>query len=155
MTYLDIQDTAQKLGIAVPTLRRKLARMSPQDLARVSLRKGKKILYQYQALGALIDIVDREKPGPSAGDFSAGAQDYTRQLLAQNDRLLDTIREKDKQIEILWARVSSLQAEIKDYIKQLGGAQGASAPQGSEPVPVIAWVLALVSVGLLLYLFLW
>lgn len=146
---LPFSDVAKMYGISESTFRRRLKKLDRKSIKELTKYVNGKVFIVVNKL-SLYENIENNEIIPFNNEIDIKDNTESENLWKQNEKLLNTISEKDNEIRNLTSMVLKLQNDINGYIKQLG--EGSREPGNNIADIIIKVVLAIVLVVLCWYL---
>ena len=145
---LPFSDVAKMYGISESTFRRRLKKLDKKSIKELTKYVNGKVFIVVNKL-SLYEKIENIEILPFNDEIDIKDSSESENLWKQNEKLLNTISEKDNEIRNLTSIVLKLQNDINGYVKQLS--EGAKDPVNISDI-ILKVVLALCLVALSLYL---
>ena len=145
---LPFSDVAKMYGISESTFRRRLKKLDKKEFIQLTKYVNGKVFIVVNKL-SLYEKIEKIEILPYNDEIDIKDSSESENLWKQNEKLLNTISEKDNEIRNLTTMVMKLQNDINGYIKQLG--EGAKDTGNISDI-IIKVVLSLCLVVLVWYL---
>ena len=146
---LPFSEVAKMYGISESTFRRRLKKLDRKNIKELTKYVNGKVFIVVNKL-SLYENIENTAILPFNDEIDIKDNTESENLWKQNEKLLDTISEKDNEIRNLTSMVMKLQNDINGYIKQLG--EGSREPGNNIADIIIKIALAIVLVVLCWYL---
>ena len=146
---LPFSEVAKMYGVSESTFRRRLKKLDKKSIKELTKYVNGKVFIVVNKL-SLYEKIEKIEILPFNDEIDIKDSSESENLWKQNEKLLNTISEKDNEIRNLTSMVLKLQNDINGYIKQLG--EGSREPGNNIADIIIKVVLAIVLVVLCWYL---
>jgi len=148
---LPFSDVAKMYGISESTFRRRLKKLDKKEFSQLTKYVNGKVFIVVNKL-SLYEKIEKIEILPFNNEIDIKDNSESENLWKQNEKLLNTISEKDNEIRNLTTMVFKLQNDINGYIKQLSEGSKDPAESGNISDIILKVVLALSLVVLVWYL---
>jgi DNA-binding Lrp family transcriptional regulator len=145
---LPFSEVAKMYGVSESTFRRRLKKLDKKSIKELTKYVNGKVFIVVNKL-SLYEKIENIEILPFNDEIDIKDSSESENLWKQNEKLLNTISEKDNEIRNLTSIVLKLQNDINGYVKQLS--EGAKDPVNISDI-IIKIVLAIVLVVLCWYL---
>jgi len=145
---LPFSDVAKMYGISESTFRRRLKKLDKKEFSQLTKYVNGKVFIVVSKL-SLFEKIEKIEILPYNDEIDIKDSSESENLWKQNEKLLNTISEKDNEIRNLTSMVIKLQSDINGYVKQLS--EGSREPGNISDI-ILKVVLALCLVVLVWYL---
>jgi DNA-binding Lrp family transcriptional regulator len=145
---LPFSDVAKMYGISESTFRRRLKKLDRKSIKELTKYVNGKVFVVANKL-SIYDKIENIEILPYSNEIDIKDNTESENLWKQNEKLLNTISEKDNEIKNLTTMVMKLQNDINGYIKQLGEGSKDTEPMSDK---ILKIVLVVVLLGLAAYL---
>jgi len=145
---LPFSEVAKMYGVSESTFRRRLKKLDKKSIKELTKYVNGKVFIVVNKL-SLYEKIENIEILPFNDEIDIKDSSESENLWKQNEKLLNTISEKDNEIRNLTSIVLKLQNDINGYVKQLS--EGAKDPVNISDI-IIKVVLAIVLVVLCWYL---
>ena len=145
---LPFSEVAKMYGVSESTFRRRLKKLDKKSINELTKYVNGKVFIVVNKL-SLYEKIENIEILPFNDEIDIKDSSESENLWKQNEKLLNTISEKDNEIRNLTSIVLKLQNDINGYVKQLS--EGAKDPVNISDI-IIKVVLAIVLVVLCWYL---
>jgi DNA-binding Lrp family transcriptional regulator len=145
---LPFSDVAKMYGISESTFRRRLKKLDRKSIKELTKYVNGKVFVVANKL-SIYDKIENIEILPYSNEIDIKDNTESENLWKQNEKLLNTISEKDNEIKNLTTMVMKLQNDINGYIKQLGEGSKDTEPMSDK---ILKIVLVFVLLGLAAYL---
>ena len=145
---LPFSDVAKMYGISESTFRRRLKKLDRKSIKELTKYVNGKVFIVVNKL-SLYENIENTAILPFNDEIDIKDNTESENLWKQNEKLLNTISEKDNEIRNLTSMVLKLQNDINGYIKQIG--EGSREPGNNIADIILKTVLAIVLVVLVWY----
>jgi DNA-binding Lrp family transcriptional regulator len=135
-------------GISESTFRRRLKKLDRKSIKELTKYVNGKVFVVANKL-SIYDKIENIEILPYSNEIDIKDNTESENLWKQNEKLLNTISEKDNEIKNLTTMVMKLQNDINGYIKQLGEGSKDTEPMSDK---ILKIVLGVVLLGLAAYL---
>lgn len=146
---LPFSEVAKMYGVSESTFRRRLKKLDKKSIKELTKYVNGKVFIVVNKL-SLYEKIENIEILPFNDEIDIKDSSESENLWKQNEKLLNTISEKDNEIRNLTSMVMKLQNDINGYIKQLG--EGSREPGNNIADIIIKVALAIVLVVLCWYL---
>lgn len=146
---LPFSEVAKMYGVSESTFRRRLKKLDKKSIKELTKYVNGKVFIVVNKL-SLYEKIENIEILPFNDEIDIKDSSESENLWKQNEKLLNTISEKDNEIRNLTSMVLKLQNDINGYIKQLG--EGSREPGNNIADIIIKVALAIVLVVLCWYL---
>lgn len=146
---LPFSDVAKMYGISESTFRRRLKKLDRKSIKELTKYVNGKVFIVVNKL-SLYENIENNEIIPFNSEIDIKDNTESENLWKQNEKLLNTISEKDNEIRNLTSMVLKLQNDINGYIKQLG--EGSREPGNNIADIIIKVALAIALLVLVWYL---
>ena len=146
---LPFSEVAKMYGVSESTFRRRLKKLDKKSIKELTKYVNGKVFIVVNKL-SLYEKIENIEILPFNDEIDIKDSSESENLWKQNEKLLNTISEKDNEIRNLTSMVLKLQNDINGYIKQLG--EGSREPGNNIADIIIKIALAIVLVVLCWYL---
>lgn len=146
---LPFSEVAKMYGVSESTFRRRLKKLDKKSIKELTKYVNGKVFIVVNKL-SLYEKIENIEILPFNDEIDIKDSSESENLWKQNEKLLNTISEKDNEIRNLTSMVMKLQNDINGYIKQLG--EGSREPGNNIADIIIKIALAIVLVVLCWYL---
>lgn len=146
---LPFSEVAKMYGVSESTFRRRLKKLDKKSIKELTKYVNGKVFIVVNKL-SLYEKIENIEILPFNDEIDIKDSSESENLWKQNEKLLNTISEKDNEIRNLTSMVLKLQNDINGYIKQLS--EGSREPGNNIADIIIKVVLAIVLVVLCWYL---
>ena len=136
-------------GVSESTFRRRLKKLDKKSIKELTKYVNGKVFIVVNKL-SLYEKIENIEILPFNDEIDIKDSSESENLWKQNEKLLNTISEKDNEIRNLTSMVLKLQNDINGYIKQIG--EGSREPGNNLADIIIKIALAIVLVVLCWYL---
>ena len=144
---LPFSEVAKMYGVSESTFRRRLKKLDKKSINELTKYVNGKVFIVVNKL-SLYEKIENIEILPFNDEIDIKDSSESENLWKQNEKLLNTISEKDNEIRNLTSMVIKLQNDINGYIKQLG--EG-----GLEPGNNIADIIIKTSLAIALLVLVW
>ena len=145
---LPFSEVAKMYGVSESTFRRRLKKLDKKSIKELTKYMNGKVFIVVNKL-SLYEKIENIEILPFNDEIDIKDSSESENLWKQNEKLLNTISEKDNEIRNLTSIVLKLQNDINGYVKQLS--ESAKDPVNISDI-IIKVVLAIVLVVLCWYL---
>jgi DNA-binding Lrp family transcriptional regulator len=146
---LPFSEVAKMYGVSESTFRRRLKKLDKKSINELTKYVNGKVFIVVNKL-SLYEKIENIEILPFNDEIDIKDSSESENLWKQNEKLLNTISEKDNEIRNLTSMVMKLQNDINGYIKQIG--EGSREPGNNIADIIIKIALAIVLVVLVWYL---
>jgi len=146
---LPFSDVAKMYGISESTFRRRLKKLDKKEFSQLTKYVNGKVFIVVNKL-SLYEKIENIEILPFNDEIDIKDSSESENLWKQNEKLLNTISEKDNEIRNLTSMVMKLQNDINGYIKQIG--EGSREPGNNIADIILKTVLAIALLVLVWYL---
>lgn len=146
---LPFSEVAKMYGVSESTFRRRLKKLDKKSIKELTKYVNGKVFIVVNKL-SLYEKIENIEILPFNDEIDIKDSSESENLWKQNEKLLNTISEKDNEIRNLTSMVLKLQNDINGYIKQLG--EGSREPGNNIADIIIKVALAIVLIVLCWYL---
>ena len=145
---LPFSDVAKMYGISESTFRRRLKKLDKKEFSQLTKYVNGKVFIVVNKL-SLYEKIENIEILPFNDEIDIKDSSESENLWKQNEKLLNTISEKDNEIRNLTSMVIKLQNDINGYVKQLSEGMKDTEPMSDK---ILKIVLVVVLLGLAAYL---
>lgn len=146
---LPFSEVAKMYGVSESTFRRRLKKLDKKSIKELTKYVNGKVFIVVNKL-SLYEKIENIEILPFNDEIDIKDSSESENLWKQNEKLLNTISEKDNEIRNLTSMVLKLQNDINGYIKQLG--EGSREPGNNIADIILKTVLAIALLVLVWYL---
>jgi DNA-binding Lrp family transcriptional regulator len=146
---LPFSEVAKMYGVSESTFRRRLKKLDRKSIKELTKYVNGKVFIVVNKL-SLYEKIENIEILPFNDEIDIKDNTESENLWKQNEKLLDTISEKDNEIRNLTSMVLKLQNDINGYIKQIG--EGSREPGNNIADIIIKTSLAIALLVLVWYL---
>ena len=146
---LPFSEVAKMYGVSESTFRRRLKKLDKKSIKELTKYVNGKVFIVVNKL-SLYEKIENIEILPFNDEIDIRDSSESENLWKQNEKLLNTISEKDNEIRNLTSMVLKLQNDINGYIKQLG--EGSREPGNNIADIILKTVLAIALLVLVWYL---
>ena len=146
---LPFSEVAKMYGVSESTFRRRLKKLDKKSIKELTKYVNGKVFIVVNKL-SLYEKIENIEILPFNDEIDIKDSSESENLWKQNEKLLNTISEKDNEIRNLTSMVMKLQNDINGYIKQLG--EGSREPGNNIADIILKTVLAIALLVLVWYL---
>jgi DNA-binding Lrp family transcriptional regulator len=116
---LPFSEVAKMYGVSESTFRRRLKKLDKKSINELTKYVNGKVFIVVNKL-SLYEKIENIEILPFNDEIDIKDSSESENLWKQNEKLLNTISEKDNEIRNLTSMVMKLQNDINGYIKQIG-----------------------------------
>ena len=139
---LPFSDVAKMYGISESTFRRRLKKLDRKSIKELTKYVNGKVFVVANKL-SIYDKIENIEILPYSNEIDIKDNTESENLWKQNEKLLNTISEKDNEIKNLTTMVMKLQNDINGYIKQLGEGSKDTEPMSDKILKIVLVVVLL------------